>query len=284
MIQHGPRPGMEHSHQSRLGAQPLDASGRRIEQQSVISRAKTRLNTAVLRTARRRSDKVDRPIRRKAVNKARKSRFELIEMPLKYLLVFRLRASLHHVSTPVRMSIEMRILCQWTYTPNTDPLSEADVIVGMAFGANIKGKGQPPGASNEEIARIILRLWTTKHMPVFVQREVAEAITKLNIPIQPVLVISEDDRQFHITSYEVLARTYQLCKRLNLRRAVLVAHPAHIQRCAWVAEKIGFIVTLPDVSSVPYEPGSSQWWTRDRFSFLIWDLCARVGWRLKGYL
>ncbi len=178
----------------------------------------------------------------------------------------------------------MRIICEWNYVPDLDPLYNAQVIIGMSFGANHKNKGESPGVSNEEIARIIYRMSASNNIPVIAQREVAEAITKLKIPIQPVLVISENDNQSHITSYEVLCQAWQFCNNTHLRQAIIVAHPAHILRCSWVAEKIGFTINLPNVSSVPYEILSTQWWTRNRFFFFIWELYARIGWKFKGYL
>src|SRR5579864_3994905 len=98
----------------------------------------------------------------------------------------------------------MRILADWKYVPDTDPLLDAQVIIGMSFGANRKGTGQHPGVSNEEIARIIHRLWLVKNLPVIAQREVAEAMAGLKIPIPPEIVVSENDGQFHINSHEVL--------------------------------------------------------------------------------
>jgi hypothetical protein len=178
----------------------------------------------------------------------------------------------------------MWILSDWKYVPAIDPLFNAQVIIGMSFGANLKGKGQHPGVSNEEIARIIHRLWLSKNLPVIVQREVAEAMAEIRLPIRPDLVVSESDNQFHISSYEVFCQAWKYCSGLNMRTAVIVAHPAHILRCAAIAGKIGFTVRLPDVSSVPYELQSTQWWTRNRFSFFIWELYARIGGKLKGYL
>lgn len=178
----------------------------------------------------------------------------------------------------------MGILSDWRHIPHADALRNAQVIIGMAFGANRKNTSQEPGVSNEEIARIIHRLWQKKNLPVIAQREVAEAMVKLRIPIKPALVISESDQEFHINSRDVLLQASKYCQRHKLQIAAIVAHPAHILRCSWVAEKIGFDVRLPDVSSVPYEPRSTQWWTRNSLFFFAWELYARIGWRLKGYL
>lgn len=177
----------------------------------------------------------------------------------------------------------MRILLQWHHTPDHDT-SDAQVIIGMAFGANMNGHGQPPGASNEDIARIIHRLWTARKIPVITQREVAEAMEVLHFPIRPALVISEQPGQFHIDSREVLFKAWEFCRQHKLRTAIIVAHPMHILRSAWVAQKLGFRVRLPDVSTVPYEPNSSQWWTRNPLFFFIWELKSRIGWKLMGYL
>jgi hypothetical protein len=178
----------------------------------------------------------------------------------------------------------MRILFDWKYAPDIDPLATAEVIIGMAFGANRKGSGEPPGVSNEAIARIIYSLWTSKHLPVIVQREIAEAFLRLDIPIRPNLVISEQSTEFHINSYEVLFQAWDYCKQRALREAVVVAHPAHILRCKAVAGKIGFSVKVPNISSVPYEPRSKQWWTRNRYLFFIWEFFARISWRNRGFL
>jgi len=153
----------------------------------------------------------------------------------------------------------------------------------MAFGANRKGAGDSPGQSNMAIARIVNELWQTKHLPIIAQREVAEALAELRLP-KPDLVISEAAGQFHIDSHEVLRRAWIYSRARTLRHAVIVAHPAHILRCKAVAERMGFKVKLPDVSSVPYEPSSKQWWTRNPLAFLIWELFARISWRKKGWL
>jgi hypothetical protein len=178
----------------------------------------------------------------------------------------------------------MHILCNWRSIPNADPIINADVIIGMSFGANHKSKGENPGVSNEEIARIVYRLWNLKNVPVIVQREVAEALVKLNIPIRPALVVSEIDGQVHIGSHEVMFQAWRYCQRSQITHVMIVAHPAHILRCAWVAQKIGFIVSLPDVSSVPYEPTSTQWWTRNKWYYWVWELHARIWLKINGYL
>ncbi len=178
----------------------------------------------------------------------------------------------------------MRILLDWKYTPDPHPLTSAQVIIGMAFGANQKGKMEPPGISNEAIADRVFTLWNLKKLPVIVQREVAEALVKLRLPIEPELIISETDEQFHINSFEVLRTAWEYCRNRNLRVAAIVAHPAHVLRCKSIAEKMGFSVKLPDLSAVPYEPLSKQWWTRNKWTFFFWELFARISGRIKGYL
>jgi hypothetical protein len=178
----------------------------------------------------------------------------------------------------------LRVLFQWHYSPDPDPLSKAQVIIGMAFGANRKSANEDPGLSNIAIAQIIYKLWLVKRLPVIVQREVAEAISKEDIGMVPSLVIEERDNQFHIDSYEVIAVAWEYCKQHGLHNAILVAHPAHILRCMWVARKIGFQATAPNVSTVPYEPGSKHWWTRNKWSYYLWEFFARISWAIKGYL
>src|SRR4051812_4724283 len=112
----------------------------------------------------------------------------------------------------------MRILLDWVYSPDKALIPTAQVIIGMAFGANQKGRKQHPGQSNKAIARIIYELWRKRRLPVIAQREVAEALAGLRIPVTPSLVVSEADNQEHIDSHEVLSIAQAYCRARKINR------------------------------------------------------------------
>jgi hypothetical protein len=68
------------------------------------------------------------------------------------------------------MSVIAGFPTDWKYRPTSKPLENAQVIIGMAFGANTKGRNEEPGMSNEAIGRVIQDLWRQKQLPLIAQR------------------------------------------------------------------------------------------------------------------
>ncbi len=74
-----------------------------------------------------------------------------------------------------------------------------------------------------------------------------------------------------------------------LRMPILIAHPEHIQRCFFIARKIfGYSVAIDrdmiryDIRS--FDQGSVQKWTRSSWSWLRYEMMARLHHRLKGWI
>lgn len=148
-----------------------------------------------------------------------------------------------------------------------EDFSEADAVIAIPFGSH--NQSQPVGTSNASIATLLASLHTKFNLPIGTQWEIADGnpATSCEVTVGPRFAP-------HITTPEFFAAIKKA--HPEWKTIILVAHPDHIQRCVWTAEKMSYKVLIPDVSTVPYDLASSQWWCRSRTVFLCWELMARL--------
>ena len=156
-----------------------------------------------------------------------------------------------------------------------EDFSKVDAVIAIPFGSH--NESQPVGRSNASIAALLISLHIRFNLPIGTQWEIAECNQAI-----PCEVIVGPRFAPHITTPEFFAAIKMA--RPEWKTIILVAHPDHIQRCVWTAEKMSYKVLIPDVSTIPYDPASSQWWCRGRAVFLFWELAARLVCWWKGWI
>ncbi|HYD91024.1 MAG TPA: hypothetical protein VEA37_05985, partial [Flavobacterium sp.] len=67
-------------------------------------------------------------------------------------------------------------------------------------------------------------------------------------------------------------------------RAVILAHPDHVWRCAKTAEKLGFRPVIISMESVEYPSNSEQRWTRSTWRYRPYDVLARLLYWKRGWI
>ena len=123
--------------------------------------------------------------------------------------------------------------------------SEGDVIGAFAFGFRKHGK---PGKSNKHMARLAEMLHEKFCLPIISQWEIDKAM-----------------------------------KRSSCH--AVVAHSLHVWRVAKVLQKLGVETIIPvRLKTIPFDPKSEQWYTRNRFFWVAREIPARLYHFLKGWI
>lgn len=152
---------------------------------------------------------------------------------------------------------------------NEEEIRNADVVLGQAFGL----RKFSPGKSNEALAKIARKLHQRFNLPLVLQWEIAECLPDL-----PIAEVVREHRLKgkYLDTFEMLFQIRVMSGKHGWERAVVLAHPHHHWRCMMVAKRLGFDVLVVDVSSVPYDKLSTQWWTRDALRFIPREIVARL--------
>ncbi|MBU3942369.1 hypothetical protein KKA24_00115 [Patescibacteria group bacterium] len=165
-------------------------------------------------------------------------------------------------------------------------IKDGQVIVAPSFGAR---KDSQHDLSNLGIAKHIMGIYRIIGLPMIFQKEVASAFRSLagGKDAEIVKVIEEDRvKGKRLDTYEVLAQAFEVIKKRGWNKVILVAHPDHIWRAKKVLEKMRLKVLIPSgLEDIPFDPHSSQWWTRGPLVWwLLWEIRARIFYKLKGYI
>lgn len=169
----------------------------------------------------------------------------------------------------------------------------SDVIVGLAFGL----RGNKPGVSNERIARYTW-YWSREpssktkgtRTPIIAQEEVAVALKE---KAKEFLVESIPgnfpgrENEGYSDTYSVATEVKKIVEREGWKNSItLICHPAHRFRAQRVFKKLGFKVHVPKSSTgdIPYDPQSSQPWTRNKWLFWPREIFAILIYKIKGYI
>ena len=181
-----------------------------------------------------------------------------------------------------------KALTKWTPVPNDNPLEgfKHMAIIGMGFASNDRNDPKrTPGASNDDIARIIAYLWFEAqrlgvNVYVLVQREVAESL-RLNYP--PVRIsksLEEVGDEAHISSDAIMGQAWDFASRIGITDSIVVAHKRHALRCGWNAEMWGFTVRFPHRFPLSYtwhdRPSQTQWHTWNAPIYFFWEALSRA--------
>ena len=163
------------------------------------------------------------------------------------------------------------------------PVSQIDSIVAYAFGNRILPNGNRlPGPMNEALADLVVQLHQKTNAPVYAQWEIAEAIAdriaseKLNV-INPVL-----DGQANVVYLSTAGVASAILKHVGgsqkLGKVAVIAFNDHLYRCIKVSRAAGMDASAPAGYSMPsdYDPHSGQPWTRNRLTYVVADIKARI--------
>ncbi|MDE2001780.1 MAG: hypothetical protein KGI60_04435 [Patescibacteria group bacterium] len=155
-----------------------------------------------------------------------------------------------------------------------------DVILALSFGQR---KGEPC-LSNIGIAEAIkdCLFWAKHRPPILAQWEVAECLKKTCVPVRHI-VREHRVKGKYLDSYECLDQMAIVCRANGWKVAFIAAHPHHRFRCQLIAEKLGLTTFAPKLN-VPYDPQSTQPWTRSPVRFLPREAAALVHHKLFGLI
>jgi len=158
------------------------------------------------------------------------------------------------------------------------------VIVAQSFGMGANGT---PGLSNEAMAKIVLKIRERTGLSMILQIEVANALLKL-LPEKPkdLWIIKEHrEKGKYLDTREVVYQTWGIMEKHNWTEAVVVAHPAHVSRVTRLFKKMGMETLIPkkDIESIPFDPNSTQWWTRNIFLWGLREIPSRIIYKMRGW-
>lgn len=125
-------------------------------------------------------------------------------------------------------------------------MSNADCVIALSFGVCTSKSHINP---NEEIAHIALAFG----LPIITQEEVAAHC-------KSPLVVTK--RQGYLDTWEVLTGAKLIMEKNGYRKAMLIAHKAHIKRAKKQASKLGITYVISERLPGRWDKHSQQWWTR----------------------
>ena len=135
---------------------------------------------------------------------------------------------------------------------------------------------------NEALADLVVQLYKETNAQVYAQWEIAEAIgnritsDKL-IVINPVL-----DAQANIMYLSTAGVASEVIKRVGepqkLGTVAVIAFNDHLYRCIKLSRDAGMNAYAPEGYTMPnkYDVHSGQPWTRNRLTYLVTDIKARI--------
>jgi hypothetical protein len=162
------------------------------------------------------------------------------------------------------------------------------IVIAQSFG---KGEGFSPGKSNEAIAECIrASIDQQESQPEIycLQAEVHDALQKI-LPECDDRFLSIGSADKRITTKKVLdevAKKIAELKRDSDRLSIhLFGHPDHLPRVMLLARKVfeGANIVSANCEDVPYDSKSIQWWTRNKESFIFFELLSHIHHLLHGY-
>ena len=148
-----------------------------------------------------------------------------------------------------------------------------DVLIGQSFGGN----------SNAIMADIALRIRTDYRLPMILQREITDPLPRGIINL---FVISKHRQKGdYLDTFEVLSQTERIMTTNGWSKALVLCHPWHAWRIAMVLKKMGIKAVFPlEIRNIPFDPNSAQWWTRNKFLWILREIPARLIYLAKGWI
>lgn len=144
-----------------------------------------------------------------------------------------------------------------------------DAIFALSFGKRVDG----PGASNISLAFRVMNARLKLGIPVVSQKEIADALGKRNIKVEKVISQHVQTGKY-LDTVEVVRQCSQYCTEHDYKKLLVIAHPDHQKRVAFLMRKFGLEAVLGNTREVPYDKKSIQIWTRTKILFRAWNTLA----------
>lgn len=164
---------------------------------------------------------------------------------------------------------------------------EKIVIIGLAFG---QGLDNTPGLSNRTLAKVALNQARKYQADLVLQGEIYDAIDPY-FPLGEIkggglgIFVVRPESDEYLDTYAVLVKAKERMRVEGYTSAILVAHQAHMWRVRLVAKKLGIKeYEKAKYDKIPYDPRSTQPWTRNALVFSLYDFSASVMYFFKRYI
>ncbi len=170
-----------------------------------------------------------------------------------------------------------------TWKAETLEVKEADSILAFAFGNGIAKNGnQTPGKMNEQLADLVVKLYKKIKKPVYAQWEIAQAIGKRIpekdlFPIYP--TVDEGGNLIYLNTTGVALDAVEQAGGFDrMGNTLVVAFYEHNIRAVRTAREAGLKAYAPAGYEMPsdYDERSGQPWTRDRNTFILYEIRTRA--------
>ncbi len=147
---------------------------------------------------------------------------------------------------------------------------EPDAILCLSFGK----RNKEPSLSNKFLVRRIIDFYKSKPLPLIIQKDCADYFSK-NIKIDKIInehIIAGR----YLNTREVIRQCVEYCVENKLKKALIFAHPDHLLRIKKDFSHFNFQFEVADTTGCPYDPKSSQFWTRNKAIFLLREMLIRL--------
>jgi hypothetical protein len=156
-------------------------------------------------------------------------------------------------------------------------LRQAIYALGLSFGIGPNGA---PGQSNTALKRVMEEVRRRYGCKLIAQCEIGDLLENPEMVVRKHRENNRRDTPKYLDTLEVLRQMCVYIERSGAssksRHVVVVAHPDHWARCAAVVRAMGFIPLAPEgLETIPYDPQSTQWWTRKRALFILREYLIR---------
>ncbi|WP_150468361.1 hypothetical protein [Francisella sp. SYW-9] len=185
-----------------------------------------------------------------------------------------------HVSQELTKFIMSNVL---TWKAKSIDISKANSILAFSFGnAYAKNGNQKPGKMNFELANLVISIYSKRHLPVYAQWEIAQAIGN-RIPHKDLHTIyPRVDSQGNLVYLDTKGVAKEAIKEAkgigNLGTAIVVAFKEHELRAVRTSQALGIKAFAPEgyKLSDTYDKHSGQPWTRDKLTFMLYEIRTRA--------
>lgn len=178
-------------------------------------------------------------------------------------------------------------------TPPSGFIHEASLLIAFAFGNRPNAEHDPdklalPGPMNRELARCCAAVWHKKHLPMFVQWEIAHCLYESEFSYIPRKDIISIEPYWDNTGKLVYLSTDGVVQEIvekyyhndpaSMGKAAVIGHRDHVKRCILTCAGRKVKGFTPRGIGLPawYDVHSDQSWTRRRDLYVLQDVAAQL--------
>ncbi|MGV3345299.1 hypothetical protein ACGVWS_05945 [Enterobacteriaceae bacterium LUAb1] len=171
--------------------------------------------------------------------------------------------------------------------------AQMDVIIGLAFGNRPNASGNEnelaePGPVNADLAHCCARFYRQKHVPMYLQWEIARFFQAGNfpdIPLSDVYSIEPYwDKQGNLIYLSTDGVVHEIVEKYfnnnpaAVGKAAVIGHRDHVKRCVVTCRDRKVNAFAPADLTLPvwYDQQSWQAWTRRRDLYVLQDMAVQM--------